>query len=210
MVAPTSEPPALHDRALQDLSFIRRTMEGAASFTDVPGWGLVGVGATALVAAPMAHRQSDPERWLTVWLAAAVVGASIGGAAMYAKMRRRVGHGGALRLSVPARKFLFSFWPAILAGAVLTLALVDPYTPGIASHLTARVLPGLWLLLYGMGVTTAGTFSIRAVPLMGFGFITLGVLALFVPATDGDFMMALGFGVLHLLFGVRIARRHGG
>ena len=210
MPAPTSEPPALHDRALQDLSFIRRTMEGAASFTDVPGWGLVGVGATALVAAPMAHRQSDPEGWLTVWIAAAVVGASLGGAAMYAKMRRRVGHGGTLRLSVPARKFLLGFWPAILAGAVLTLALIDPYTPGIASHLTARVLPGLWLLLYGMGVTTAGTFSIRAVPLMGFGFITLGVLALFVPVTDGDFMMALGFGVLHLLFGVRIAWRHGG
>ncbi|QJR37222.1 hypothetical protein [Gemmatimonas groenlandica] len=210
MAAPLSDPPALHDRALQDLSFIRRTMEGAASFTDVPGWGLVWVGATALVAAPLADAQSDPARWLTVWMAAATMAASIGGAAMYAKMRKRVGDGDALRLSVPARKFLFSFWPAILVGAVLTCALVDPYTPGIPSHLTARVLPGLWLLLYGMGVTTAGSFSIRAVPLMGFGFITLGVLALFVPAADGDLMMALGFGVLHLVFGVRIARRHGG
>lgn len=210
MAALSSEPPALHDRALQDLSFIRRTMEGAASFTDVPGWGLVGVGATALVAAPMAHRQADPERWLTVWLVAAVVAASIGGVAMYAKMRQRVGNGGALMLSVPARKFLFSFWPAVLAGAVLTFALIDVYTPGIPPQLTSRVLPGLWLLLYGMGVTTAGTFSIRAVPLMGFGFITLGVLALFVPAINGDIMMALGFGLLHLVFGVRIARRHGG
>jgi hypothetical protein len=210
MVAPSSEPPALHDRALQDLSFIRRTMEGAASFTDVPGWGLVGVGATALAAAPIAHRQPDPERWLTVWLVAAVVAASIGGAAMYAKMRRRVGDGGARLLSVPARKFLFSFWPAMLAGAVLTVSLVDVATPGVPPQVTARVLPGLWLLLYGTGVTTAGTFSIRAVPLMGCGFITLGVLALFVPASNGDLMMALGFGVLHLVFGVRIARRHGG
>jgi len=210
MAAPSSEPPALHDRALQDLSFIRRTMEGAASFTDVPGWGLVAVGASALVAAPMAHRQPDPARWLTVWLLAAAIAASIGGAAMYAKMRKRVGDGSARLLTAPARKFLFSFWPAVLAGAVLTLALIDVYTPGIPPPLTARVLPGLWLLLYGMGVTTAGTFSIRAVPLMGFGFITLGVLALFVPALNGDLMMALGFGVLHLLFGVRIARRHGG
>ena len=210
MAAPSSEPPALHDRALQDLSFIRRTMEGAASFTDVPGWGLVWVGASALVAAPIAHGQPDPERWLAVWFLAAAVGAAIGGAAMYAKMRKRVGDGGTRLLSVPARKFLFSFWPAMLAGAVLTFALVDLYTPGIPLPLTTRVLPGLWLLLYGMGVTTAGTFSIRAVPLMGFGFITLGVLALFVPALNGDLMMALGFGVLHLVSGVRIARRHGG
>lgn len=185
-------------------------MEGAASFTDVPGWGLVGVGATALVAAPVANGQPSAERWLAVWLLAAVVGATVGGAAMVAKMRRRVGAGGARLLSVPARKFLLSFWPAILVGAVLTFALVDPYTPGIDPRLTSRVLPGLWLLLYGMGVTTAGAFSIRAVPLMGFGFITLGVLALFIPVADGDLMMALGFGVLHAVFGVRIARRHGG
>ena len=210
MPVSSSEPPALHDRALQDISFIRRTMEGAASFTDVPGWGLVGVGATAVVAAPIANSQQTAERWLAVWLLAAVAGASIGGAAMFAKMRKRVGDGGTRMLSVPARKFLLSFWPAIFVGAVLTLALVDPFAPGIDPRLTARVLPGLWLLLYGVGVTTAGAFSVRAVPLMGVGFIGLGVLALFIPAADGDLMMALGFGVLHAVFGVRIARRHGG
>ncbi len=210
MAAQNPDPPALHDRALQDLSFIRRTMEGAASFTDVPGWGLVGVGVTALVAAPIADRQPTDERWLAVWLAAAVVGASIGGWTMLRKMRRRVGKDGALLLSVPARKFFLSYWPAILAGALLTLALVDPFTPGIAPHLAARVLPGLWLLLYGVGVTTAGAFSIRAVPLMGLGFIALGALALFVPPVDGDLMMALGFGALQVVCGVRIARRHGG
>jgi len=72
------------------------------------------------------------------------------------------------------------------------------------------VLPGLWLLLYGVGVTTAGAFSIRAVPLMGLGFIALGLIALFVPFVDGDLMMALGFGGLQVGFGLRIARRHGG
>jgi len=61
-----------------------------------------------------------------------------------------------------------------------------------------------------VGVTTAGAFSIRAVPLMGFGFVALGVLALFAPVVDGDVMMALGFGVVQTGFGVYIARRHGG
>jgi hypothetical protein len=210
MAAPDPVPPALHDRALQDLSFIRRTMEGAASFTDVPGWGLVGVGATALVAAPIAAQQPTDGRWLAVWLLTAVVAVLLGGWTMLRKMRRRVPEDGAAVLSVPARKFLLSFWPSILAGALLTLALVDPFAVGIGPQLVQRVLPGLWLLLYGVGVTTAGAFSIRAVPLMGIGFIVMGVIALFVPAADGDLMMALGFGALQVIFGLRIARRHGG
>jgi hypothetical protein len=210
MPAADTPPPALRDRALQDLSFIRKTMEGAAAFTDVPGWGLVLTGVIALAAAFVADRQPTAERWLAAWLAAATVASAVGGGAMLRKMQRRVGSNCAQLLSVPARKFLLSFWPAILAGAVLTLALVDPSAPGIDPHTAERILPGLWLLLYGVGVTTAGSFSVRAVPLMGIGFITLGVAALFIPMLDGDLMMALGFGALQIGFGVVIARRHGG
>ncbi len=210
MAATRPDPPALHDRALQDISFIRRTMEGAASFTDVPGWGLVVLGVMAVGAAALAQQQPTAESWLMVWLSAALLGATLGSAAMILKMKRRVGDGGALLLSIPARKFLFGFWPAMLAGALLTFALIDPYIAGVEPHIAERVLPGTWLLLYGIGVTTAGAYSIRAVPMMGFGFIALGALALFIPAVDGDLMMALGFGGLQMVFGVRIARRHGG
>ena len=209
MAAPDTPPPALRDRALQDLLFIRRTMEGATSFTDVPGWGLVLTGVVAIGFAFLADRQPTPERWLMFWFAAAVAG-TLGSAAMLQKMRRRVRTDGAEVLSTPARKFLLSFWPAILAGAALTLALVDPLSTGIAPHVTTRILPGMWLLLYGVGVTTAGAFSVRAVPLMGMAFIALGLLTLFIPALDGDLMMALGFGALQIGFGVVIARRHGG
>lgn len=210
MAALVPDPPALRERALQDLSFIRRTMEGASSFTDVPGWGLVVTGVVALAAAFVADRQPTPERWIGTWLLAALLAASLGTAAMFRKMRRRIDSTSAQLLSVPARRFLLNFWPAVLAGAVLTLALVDPFTPGIEPRITERVLPGLWLLLYGVGVTTAGAFSVRVVPLMGIGFIALGILALFVPPLDGDLMMALGFGGLEIGFGFLIARRHGG
>jgi hypothetical protein len=210
MAAPDSSPPTLRDRALQDLSFIRRTMEGASSFTDVPGWGLVATGVIALAAAFVADRQPSAERWLAAWLAAAVAAVLAGGFAMLHKMRRRVSADGAQLISVPARRFLLGFWPAVFAGAVLTLALIDPATAGIEPRVADGLLPGLWLLLYGVGVTTAGAHSVRPVPMMGLAFIALGIVTLFVPVLDGDLMMALGFGVLQIGFGIVIARRHGG
>lgn len=201
---------ALHDRAIEDLTFIRRTMEGAASFTDVPGWGLVGVGTVALVSAPIAALQPSAECWLAAWLCAATVAASLGVVAMLRKMQRRIEGNGARLLNVPTRKFLLGFWPAIVAGALITIGLLDPLVPGIESRLVERIFPGIWLTLYGLGVITAGTFSIRAVPLMGVTLMALGGSALFLPAVDGDLMMALGFGATQIGFGTYIARRHGG
>jgi hypothetical protein len=207
-----TEPPTLHDRAIQDLSFIRRTMEGASSFTDVPGWGLVAIGLTAIGASLLAPRaSSNPGEWLNVWLAEACLAALIGGVTMWRKLRKRVHVSGAPVLSVPARKFLFGFWPGMVAGAVLTFAFIDTNTLWTQYGELPRMLPGIWLLMYGVSVTTAGAFSVRAVPLMGAGLMALGVFdLLFVPKVGLDLMLGLGFGVWQIAFGFWIARRHGG
>lgn len=208
MVSPLREPPALHDRAIKDLSFIRRTMEGAASFTDVPGWGLIITGVTALGAAAYAHAQATAVGWLGVWFAEAVLGGVLGTVLMFQKMRRRSGEGPVF--SVPARKFLLGFWPAIFAGAVITYALADRGGMWIPGSRASELLPGLWLLLYGVGVVTAGAFSVRVVPLMGIGFLLLGTASLLLPAIPGDVLLAAGFGGLQIIFGSIIAWRHGG
>ena len=46
--------------------------------------------------------------------------------------------------------------------------------------------------------------------LWGLGLLSLGGVALFSPASWADLMMALGFGGLHVAFGVIIARKYGG
>lgn len=210
MAAPLREPPALHDKAIQDLSFIRRTMEGASSFTDVPGWGLVLIGGTAIAAAALAAQQPSAGRWLIVWVVELAIAVLTGSAMMWRKMRRRGSTNAAAPLSVPARKFLLGLMPGLTAGAALSFAMiqgVELWTPGTV---VPRLLPGLWLLLYGVGVVTAGMFSVRPVPLLGLVLMALGVLTVLVPTIPSAVALGLGFGVVQMVFGVVIARRHGG
>lgn len=195
---PLERPPALHVHAMDDLRFIRQTMEEAGSFTAVPGWGTVAIGASALAAALVASLQHAPAMWVAVWMAEAAVALAIATATMSRKAR-----GAGLSLfSGPGRRFALSFAPPLFAGALLTFVL---FAAGRTS-----VLPGLWLLLYGTGVVTGGAFSVRIVPVMGLCFMLAGSIALFLPAAWSNPVMAAGFGLIHVLFGVLIARRHGG
>jgi hypothetical protein len=183
---------------MDNLSFIRHTMERATAFTAVPGWGGVAMGAVALVAAAAAETRLTPAEWLAIWLGASVVALTIGGWSMVRKAR----HAGTTVFSYPGRRFVLSYVPPIAVGALLTVALVRA---GLY-----QALPGTWLLLYGTGVVTGGAFSVRVVPLMGLCFMALGALALLGPAAWGNLLMAIGFGGLHIGFGWIIARRYGG
>ncbi|HXW14951.1 MAG TPA: hypothetical protein VEN79_10615 [Terriglobia bacterium] len=191
-------PAPLHAHAIEDLRFIRETMENAASFTAVPGWGGVGMGVTALATACVAPRPSSGKAWLITWLAAALAAFALGALAIYWKARRA----GTPVLTGSGRKCLLSLFPPLLAGAVISGAV---YATGLT-----RLLPSFWLLLYGVGVISAGTFSVRVVPVMGLCFMVAGVAALFCPAAWSNTVMAVGFGGLHILFGTIIARRYGG
>lgn len=183
--------------AMDDLRYIRRAMERAGSFTAVPGWGTMAIGATALAAAALAAARPSPEGWLMVWLLEAAVAAVIGGISLAWKARRVQA---SLRTG-PGRKFLLSFCPPLLAGGLLTLGLLRSGGAGM--------IPATWLLLYGAGVIAAGTFSVPAVPLLGAGFLALGAAAVLAPEA-GDALLAAGFGGLHVVFGLIVARRYGG
>jgi hypothetical protein len=184
--------------AVDHLQVSRQTMERSSTSTAVSGWGLCAVGATALIAAAVAMRQRTVDGWLAVWLAEALVAFTIG----LFSMQRKASRQGADLLSTVGRRLLMGMLPALAAGGVLTAAIVwDGST---------RLIPGVWLLLYGIGVVQAGAFSVRAVPAMGAGFVVLGALALPMPWMWANIMLAAGFGVAHIAFGAFIASRHGG
>jgi hypothetical protein len=196
--APAEEASSLHGRAMDNLAFIRDTMEAAGSFTAVSGWGIVAVGVLAIIAAVVASMQKSASDAINVWLVAAVLSPTI---AMWAMVRKARSAKMPL-LTGPARKFVLSFSPPLAVGALLTFVL---YQAGLLD-----VIPGVWLLLYGTGVVAGGAFSVRIVPVMGICFMVAGVIALFSPMSWSNVILGAAFGGLHIAFGIPIARSYGG
>ena len=195
------QPVEIQALAIDNLRYIRRTIERAGSFTAVPGTGGAVMGSLALLAAWVAGPEGGKAisvRWLAVWMSAALAAVVVGVGAAALKSRRAK----LPLLCGPGRKFVAGFAPAMAAGALLTAVL---FRAGEGS-----LLPGVWMLLYGAGVLSGGSASVRIVPLMGACFMAAGALALLFPGVDGNAMLAGGFGGLHIVFGFVIAVKYGG
>jgi hypothetical protein len=196
---PARQPDPIHAHAAENLRFIRDAMQRAGEFTAVPGWGGVLMGVSAVAAAVISGPPDGSIRWVTVWFVDAAVAVAIALVTITIKARRS---GAPLSAAAPAYRFALAFVPPLVAGIILTPVFA-------AMGLMAR-LPGCWLLLYGTAVATGGAFSVRVVPIMGLCFMALGASAFVAPAAWGHWMMAAGFGGLHIGFGLLIARRYGG
>ncbi len=192
------EPVGLHTQAMDNLRFIRNTMESAGSFTAVPGQGGMLMGATALFAAFAAHLTASPGSWLRVWMGEAVLALAIG----LVFSHRKATLSETSLLSRPFRRFVLAVAPSVFVGAILTFVL---YRQGFQ-----QLIPAMWLLLYGAGITSGGAFAVRVVPVMGMSFLALGSIATITPVRFADAILACGFGGFHLAFGWVIARRYGG
>ena len=193
-----SEPVNIGDRAIDNLKFIRETMERSTVFTSVPGYGGILMGVTAIVAAYIANSQAYIRDWLIVWLLEAALAFSIGLLAMWQKTKLSK----TSLLSNPARKLLMNSLPPMLCGIFITL--------GLWRFGDFEAMIPVWILCYGAAVVCGGAFSVKAVPLMGWCFMALGAIAFFLPANTGQLMMGLSFGVLHIVFGLIIGRKFGG
>ncbi len=192
------KPVNIGGRAEENLKFIRDTMERSASFTAVPGYGGMLMGATAVAAAVISNMQVQVVNAMAVWLGEAFLAFAIGLLAMWQKSKI----GGQSLTSAPARKFALSFLPPLVAGTVIVL--------GLWRYEHYYVLAPVCMLTYGAAIACGGAFSVRVVPVMGWSFIVLGAVAFLPPSTYANLMMGLSFGVLHIVFGAIIAKKYGG
>ena len=194
----TREPVNISNRAEENLQFIRETMERSTSFTAVPGYGGMLMGATAIAAAVVASYQVYLVNSLAIWLGEAALAFAIGLLAMWQKSKLA----GQSLFSTPAKKFAFGFTPPLLAGVIITL--------GLWRNEHYYVLAPVCIICYGVAVICGGAFSARVVPVMGWCFMAVGTAAFLLPSSYGNLMMGLSFGALHMIFGAVIARKYGG
>lgn len=188
---------ALHQRAQDNLHFIRTSMERASSFTGVSGKSYCVAGITVFLATAVAQQQASPAAWLTVWMIELALAAVI---ILWMTMRKAQAQGSSL-WSSNGRKLLAAFTPAMVVGGVLTLncALQDAY----------GWLPGIWLSLYGAAVMTAGAYSVAIIPVMG-ALLLLSGSVLLLLNIDATLLFGVIMRSVHIVFGLLIWRSHGG
>lgn len=200
------ESPAVQEvaaaRAMDDLRFIRTAMEDASGFTSVPGAWLAVIGGVALGTVAYLRFGADvapgSARWVVAWGIAAALSIATG----VLLLRRKASAAPGGRASRPGRKLVLGVGAPLLAGLLASLGAWRAGVPDL--------LPGLWLASYGAGVLAGGAFSPRPVLALGGCCLALGGAAFFAPLAFADGFLGAGFGVLHLVCGLVIARRHGG
>ena len=195
----TDEPPSLGSRAIDNLQFIRDTMERSTHFTAVPGYGAILMGVTAIGAAYIAHNSASIRDWWITWIAEAFLAFAIGLLAMWQKSKLA----NTSLTSVPAKKFAMSFLPPLVCGIVChaRLMAVRPLRvdgPDVDTAVRRRDSDGRRIFGEDRTRLWAGVLSRWERRRSSF------------PPGDGNIMMALTFGLLHIVGGFIIARRYGG
>ncbi len=173
-------------------------MERAQHVSALSGVGAMVMGGVALLAMALAAGRDTLAGQLAVWIVAAFLALLAGALGSWIKARRN----DLPLLGDAGRRFLLCLIPALAVGAVLTASLWHTAQ--------ASLLPGLWMMLYGVGVLAAGTYAAPPVMQMGALFLVAGLFAHALPVSWSNVLLGVGFGAGHLYFGYQVYRHHGG
>lgn len=178
-------------KALVDISTIRRQV---AHTTEFRGYGpatLAATGALALLGAGVQHfwiaePASHVALYLALWCTAALVSTVLAGVQMYTRTRRI--HSGLSdeMIHMAVEQFL----PAAFAGLLLTFVMLRT-----AQNL-AWMLPGLWQVIFSLGIFASCRFLPRPIILAGVWYLFTGLVCV---GLGGDralspWAMAIPFG----------------
>lgn len=104
-----------------------------------------------------------------------------------------------LRLDKTARRFLWSFFMPLAVGGVLCLSLIYQQAYGLTSS--------IMLIFYGLSLVNASNYTYSDTRFLGYANVLLGLLDSFV-AGYALLFWVLGFGVLHIVYGILFYLQH--
>ena len=199
------------NEAVEHLATIRRIMESATRMTTLPGKAAVCGGVLALIGcgvtfwkmrsldfAEMAKLSpQDCHALVAMWALIAVAGIGIN-ILLALRLARKRGVNPWSRLAQLAG---YAMAPALLAATALSVTLVQSGQ--------WRLVAPTWMLLYGVALWMAGILSVRAPRTLGGVFFAAGLVTLFWAAPAALAMVALTFGLAHVVFGIFLISRFG-
>jgi hypothetical protein len=103
-----------------------------------------------------------------------------------------------------AKLAFFSLTPGVVIAMVLTVKFL---APTLLRTQEVQYIAPIWMMLYGIGVYTAGLFSIRAPRILGMAFIAAGAVSIALFQQYGVITAALSFGLFHIAFGLYVIRK---
>lgn len=184
------------DKALGDISSIRRQV---ARSTEFRGYGPATLAATGGIAVLAAGAQAvwlaDPVNrigmYLAVWISTAVLSAALIGVQMVTRSHRV--HSGMADEMI--RMAVEQFLPAAGAGALMTIVLVASVPSAL------WMLPGLWQVIFSLGVFSSCRFLPRQMAAAGAWYLLtgLGCIMLADSRALSPWAMGIPFGAGQLL-----------
>lgn len=195
---------------IDDIKYIKDVISSSTSYTNISGIAAIVSGIIAIagcvVSARIMEQWTITENvlnahiypltaiWLSVFFLSIV-------ANLYFIFRKAKKTGEPV-WSRLARLILYALSPPLLLGGFLTIFLVD--------HQQSLWIPASWMLMYGMGIWSAGLFSIPESRCLGALFMITGLLTLFFFSAHSLIAMGIAFGVYHIVYGIRIYYVYGG
>jgi multisubunit Na+/H+ antiporter MnhC subunit len=174
--------------AEQTLSVIRTLMERGTRYSNLSGHAGIAVGALALLGCALRMTLNTP--FIPTWIGVLIL--SCGACVLFTAAMARANDEPVWTRQ--ARTVVLALTPAFVAALVLTAVL--------ARVGQAALLPGVWMLLWGVGALAMSFFTPRVMSVLGATFLAAGTLTLSVPPTSDALSMGMTFGAIHLVYGV--------
>ena len=191
-----------NQKLIEDIKYIKEIITNSTHYTNLSGVAsilsgivaLIGSGLSGVILKQWMIVSSDNltrvfDKLLVIWSLVFVISAVIN----IFFIRRRARRTGQPAWSRLAKLIVYSLGPSLIVGGFLTAFFV--------MQGKTMWVPPICMISYGLAVWSAGLFSIPQPRWLGIAFITTGMAALFLFTSYNLLMMAVTFGVYHIIYG---------